>query len=107
MAENRQSLVNPKNQLQRKLQWVDAYFHQLSQLSQTWIKLHASNLDGRMHELNALNPEGILERGYAIATKVPANSILKHPDEIKPDELFEIRLAGGRMSARKTAKKNQ
>lgn len=107
MAGNRQSLMNPKNQLERKLQWVSAYSHQLSQLSQTWLKLHASNLDGRMHELHALNPEGILERGYAIATTVPGNTILKNPDEIKQDELFEIRLAGGRMAARKTAKKKQ
>ncbi|MBT3216938.1 MAG: exodeoxyribonuclease VII large subunit [Candidatus Marinimicrobia bacterium] len=104
-VNNRQSIVDPKVQLSQKIQWVDSITHQLSRLSQEWFTLSMSKLNGRMQELHALNPEGILERGYAIAMTVPGNKILKHPNELKDNERFEVRLAGGRMAAQKTGKK--
>lgn len=106
-AENRHLHLSPKSQIQRKLQWVDSYTHHLGQMSQSWLKLQVSHLSGRLHELTALNPEGILDRGYAIATKLHEKTILKNPDDVKDDEIFEVRLAGGKLAARKTGKKDR
>ena len=106
-AENRHWHLSPNNQINRKLQWVDSYYHQLRQMSQGWLKLHASNLSGRRHELHALNPEGILDRGYAIATKLPDKTVLKDPEELTQDDIFELQLSKGKMTARKTVKKNR
>ena len=106
-AENRHLHLSPNNQINRKLQWVDSYYHQLRQMSQGWLKLHASNLSGRLHELHALNPEGILDRGYAIATKLPDKTVLKDPEELTQDDIFELQLSKGKMTARKTVKKNR
>ncbi len=86
---------------------MDSYYHQLRQISQGWLKLHASNLSGRLHELHALNPEGILDRGYAIATKLPDKTVLKDPEELTQDDIFELQLSKGKMTARKTVKKNR
>jgi exodeoxyribonuclease VII large subunit len=59
---------------------------------------HASRQRQKLNALTAqlemLNPQRTLERGYAIVTD-PKGKILRAPEELKPRSGVTIRLAGG------------
>lgn len=49
--------------------------------------------------LNAVSPQGILNRGYAIAMRAEDNEILRNADQVSINEKILIQLAKGRLSA--------
>ena len=50
--------------------------------------------------LRALNPHGVLERGYAIARTSAEGAIIRSADELDVGQLVDIRVARGRFQAR-------
>jgi exodeoxyribonuclease VII large subunit len=50
--------------------------------------------------LRALNPHGVLERGYAIARSSPDGAVVRSAGELNVGQLVDIRVARGRFRAR-------
>jgi exodeoxyribonuclease VII large subunit len=77
---------------QVNLNLIRAMAHCLEQ-RQARLKLSARALDG-------LSPLSTLERGYAIVTRPPAHALVSDSAEVVPDDLIDVRLARGALSAR-------
>jgi exodeoxyribonuclease VII large subunit len=57
-------------------------------------------LDGLQARLEAANPLGLLERGYAVVRKADSDTYLRSASEAAAGELLHIRLAEGELDAR-------
>jgi exodeoxyribonuclease VII large subunit len=63
------------------------------------IQLHQSNVDGQAKRLQALNPEGVLSRGYAIITRKEDNVVVSKISQAKGD--LKVRVSDGEFEVRK------
>lgn len=97
----RYALADPRRQIEHKQSILNSLNHQMIQAAQNRMELNQSHFFGVIKELEALNPNGILERGYGIAYGIPSGNILRDPNEISEGDRFELQLAMGRMGARK------
>ncbi len=61
------------------------------------IKTGTSNIDALWARLDALNPENVLKRGYAIVT-VGGNAV-SNAHDIQPGDLMDVRMRDGNVSA--------
>ncbi len=52
-------------------------------------------------QVRTLSPQATLDRGYAIVTH--AGEVVREPGDVRPQEPIEVRVAGGRFTARVTA----
>jgi exodeoxyribonuclease VII large subunit len=59
------------------------------------LRMHEEKQRRSLTALQALNPYRVLERGYAIVTKVSDGAIVKVPQDVQPGEKLRIRLAKG------------
>ncbi|TWI74326.1 exodeoxyribonuclease VII large subunit [Desulfobotulus alkaliphilus] len=60
-------------------------------------RIDSENLQQR---LNSLNPFAVLERGYAVARKLPEKSIIRETGNLRPGDSIEIQLARGSLRCR-------
>jgi len=68
-----------------------------------WLRHHA-RLDQLEHQLKALSPTAILERGYALVFD-RSGKLVKSSAQVEPGEQISARLAEGAVIARVEAKK--
>ena len=66
------------------------------------LKQKESIADGLVGRLGALNPEGILKRGYSITKRSRDGKILLSSDDAATGESISIQLAKGKLSAEVT-----
>ncbi len=66
------------------------------------LKQKKSITDGIIGRLGALNPEGILQRGYSITKRSRDGKILLSADEVLVGEAISIQLARGKLGAEVT-----
>lgn len=59
-----------------------------------------ANLTGKKTRLEAINPLAVLQRGYAIARKLPEGQILKDSNQVSHDDRIEIILHKGKIRSR-------
>lgn len=100
----RYALTDPRRQIDQQRQFLISFNHQMAQAVQNRLDLNRSIFRGLSKELEALNPKGILNRGYAIAYGLPQGNILRNPDDLGEGDPFELQLAEGRMGARKESR---
>lgn len=63
------------------------------------IQLHQSNVDGMSKRLNALNPEGVLSRGYAIITRKDDGLVVSKVSQAKGE--MKVRVSDGEFEIKK------
>ncbi len=51
-------------------------------------------------KLDALNPQEVLKRGYSISLTLPEKQVIKNAAEIKADDMIQIVLSSGHLTAR-------
>jgi len=56
-------------------------------------------LTGRQAAIEALSPERVLERGYAVVRRADDRRVVRDPDEARPGQTLDIRVAGGSLTA--------
>ena len=56
---------------------------------------YRGKVEGFLARLDALNPAGVLQRGYSMARKIPGGEVIKDAGEVSPGEDIEVRLARG------------
>ncbi|MFH1851200.1 MAG: exodeoxyribonuclease VII large subunit [Candidatus Neomarinimicrobiota bacterium] len=67
-----------------------------------YLKLLNNRLDGLQHRLAALNPDNVLQRGYALARRRYDGKVLRAAGDLQIGEAFDLQLARGRIEAEKT-----
>ncbi len=97
LAASRLFLLSPRRHLGLARQRVD----QAGQtLGQRWgQKMHEQrrHLDYLQSHLEQLNPLAILERGYAVATRLPEGVIIRDASQVEKGAAIRVRVAKGRL----------
>ena len=83
--------------LPNRKQHVEALVEALVRHMQRNQERSKSRLELASKQLQAYSPQAVLDRGYAVVSR--ADSIIRHPDEVKNGQDFSVRVAGGEFEA--------
>ncbi|MDK2825724.1 MAG: exodeoxyribonuclease large subunit [Methanolobus sp.] len=93
--------------LRRDMQRVDELGSRMEMaFGRTMESRHAS-LSGLAGRLNAVSPLNTLERGYSIALKSEDNAVIRSVDDVKKDELVDVRLIDGTLECKVTGTRSE
>ncbi|MEW6388771.1 MAG: exodeoxyribonuclease VII large subunit [Thermodesulfobacteriota bacterium] len=97
LAGSRLALLSPRRQVTLARQGLNQAG---LRLGQAWSRGHQElrrHLDYCRSHLEQLDPLAILKRGYAVATRLPEETIIRNALEIPPQTRVRVRVAQGRM----------
>ncbi|MFZ5452031.1 MAG: exodeoxyribonuclease VII large subunit [Thermodesulfobacteriota bacterium] len=97
LAGSRVFLLSPRRTLALARQRVDQAGITLGQRWHLTMKEQRRHLDYLNSHLQQLSPLAILERGYAVATKLPEGHIIRDAGQAPAGSLIQVRVAQGRM----------
>jgi exodeoxyribonuclease VII large subunit len=89
---------SPEAQLRGNRQRVDDLIRQGERAIRHQIELQRTLLQGFSQYVSALNPQGILERGYAVVTQ-PDGSVVKKLKDVKAGDQLKVRVSDGTFDA--------
>jgi exodeoxyribonuclease VII large subunit len=89
---------SPEAQLRGNRQRVDDLIRQGERGIRYQIELQRTQLQGFSQYISALNPQGILERGYAVITQ-PDGSVVKKVKDVKTGDQLKVRVSDGTFDA--------
>ncbi|NJD58976.1 MAG: hypothetical protein FIA98_06205, partial [Anaerolineae bacterium] len=89
---------SPLSQIQTNIQRVDELDHLLSATTYHLLQLARSRMAGLMQHMAALNPQAVLERGYAIVTNQSGLNIT-HIGQVSPGEALNVQVSDGDFGA--------
>ncbi|MDD2479946.1 MAG: exodeoxyribonuclease VII large subunit, partial [Victivallaceae bacterium] len=95
----RLQMLSPRNLLCEKLTTVNQAQERLAIYAQRASTALKSRLERTQYALENLDPSRVLQRGYAIVSH--QNNIITDPVDIPSDAILDIRLAHGKISAKK------
>ncbi len=90
---------SPKNRILQHIQTIDDMNSRLNLNIKHILNMNENILKKYREKIIALNPKAILDRGYSICFKIPERIIIKDAKQVKKDELLEIKLSKGNISA--------
>jgi exodeoxyribonuclease VII large subunit len=89
---------SPEAQLGSNRQRVDDLIRQGERAIRHQIELQRTQLQGFSQYIHALNPQGILERGYAVVT-LPDGNVVKQVKDVKAGDQLRVRVSDGTFDA--------
>jgi exodeoxyribonuclease VII large subunit len=89
---------SPEAQLRGSRQRVDELIRQGERAIRHQIELQRTQLEGFSQYISALNPQGILERGYAVVT-LPDGRVVKKVKDVKAGDQLQVRVSDGTFDA--------
>jgi exodeoxyribonuclease VII large subunit len=89
---------SPEVQLRSNRQRVDELIRQGERAIRHQIELQRAQLQGFSQYISALNPQGILERGYAVVT-LPDGRVVKKVKDVKTGDQLHVRVSDGTFDA--------
>jgi exodeoxyribonuclease VII large subunit len=93
-------LADPSRKLRDHQQRLDDLSMDLVRCFQQRLRQHKNHLSECAARLNALSPLAVLDRGYAIAHKLPEEQIVKRAHELSAGDLIRITFAEGKSVCR-------
>jgi exodeoxyribonuclease VII large subunit len=90
---------SPDAQLRSNRQRVDDLIRQGERAIRYQIELQRTQLQGFSQYISALNPQGIMERGYAVVTQ-PDGSVVKKVKDVKTGDQLKVRVSDGTFYAK-------
>jgi exodeoxyribonuclease VII large subunit len=85
---------SPDAQLRSNRQRVDDLIRQGERAMRHQIEIQRTQLQGFSQYISALNPQGILERGYAVVTQ-PDGRVVKKLKDVKAGDQLQVRVSDG------------
>jgi exodeoxyribonuclease VII large subunit len=98
-ARSRPVFARPEVMVDRRADDVNALVGRARRRLTHCLDMAATELEHIRARIGALSPQATLDRGYSIVQKVDG-AVVRNPDEVEPDELVRLRLAGGQRKAR-------
>jgi len=88
----------PKDILQQKMMQIEELTQRLQRASSNQFFDYHKKIEGLQNRLNSLNPENVLNRGYAMVLKegVPVSSV----DKVEIDDRINIKLKDGQIDSK-------
>jgi exodeoxyribonuclease VII large subunit len=98
-------LHSPKHRIDTFRQRLDETSARLHREMRTKLEKDCMQLENLQNALRSLNPQAVLNRGYAIVTHQDSRQVIKNAAAVAPEEKIRIRLSRGEMTARITETK--
>jgi exodeoxyribonuclease VII large subunit len=93
------ALLSPVDRLQQEAQRVDELWMRCTRAMDVRLARERAALAAVQRRLSALNPEGILQRGYAVAYG-PQGRVLGSAGDVEPGEQIRVQLGRGALECR-------
>ena len=97
---DRHAFQRPNAMIERQREVEKKLTHRLSVSLKHMISINRTKIKGLVNEINALNPNDVLNRGYSIAFKGDGQ-IVRQENDIKVGESFVLKTGKGEMEAEK------
>jgi exodeoxyribonuclease VII large subunit len=94
--------LSPAHQIDTYRQRLDELDRRLDRSIQSILERKNLQLENFRQSLRGLNPQAVLQRGYAIITRHKDGSVVKDVEQVQPDEFVKIKVNRGEMDARIT-----
>ncbi len=106
VVNSRFALVSPLRRIQNDQQRLDEFEMRLERAYTQAATMKKSILEGLRQRLEALNPRGIMRRGYALVRDADGN-LLRSVAQVVPGMLIQVEVADGEISAAVKTIKNK
>ena len=93
---------SPEHRVNTYQQRLDEFSLRLNRAAHLIVERKASKLMNLQQSLRSLNPQAVLNRGFAIVTKLENGELIKKADQVNPDDAVHITVSKGSMEARIT-----
>ena len=97
LASSRLVLLSPRRALAPWRQRLEVGGQRLGQSCRRGLEDRRRHLDYCQSHLDQLNPLAILERGYAVATLMPKETVIRDASQVERGAAVRVRVARGRM----------
>jgi len=94
--------LSPAHQIDTYRQRLDELDRRLDRSIQSILERKILHLENFRQSLRGLNPQAVLQRGYAIVTHHKDGSIISDVEQVQPDEFVHIKINRGAMDAQIT-----
>lgn len=101
-AQNALQQLSPKYAVDSYRQRLDEVHLRLERSIRVRLSTLTMQLASQQQSLRGLNPLAVLNRGYAIVSRVNDGSLVKAADQVKPDDTIHIQVSRGRIHAQVT-----
>ncbi len=89
--------ATPANEISRLGEAEEKLHRRLTGAALRQLHLKTAAFEGRMKNLNAVNPLSILERGYSVCSSEKTGQAVKSNEEIREGDAVKIRLSKGKL----------
>jgi exodeoxyribonuclease VII large subunit len=87
--------LSPRAQLANSRQRLDDLTLRAATVLRHQLEISRHRVGGLNHQLAALNPLAILQRGYAVVTRAGATEVIRSPNQVAPGEQLDVRVSEG------------
>ena len=94
--------LSPQHAVNAYRQRLDEIVFRLDRSMRVKLDKIALQLANLQQSLRGLNPQAVLNRGYAIVTRATDGQVVKRADQVQPDEDVHIQVSRGSMDAKIT-----
>jgi exodeoxyribonuclease VII large subunit len=95
-------LFSPRARVASARQRVDELLHRATSAIGHEISLHKAAVEGLIHTLQAVGPDTVLARGYAIVSHSADRSIVRSVTQVSPGDELQVRVSDGKFGAQAT-----
>jgi exodeoxyribonuclease VII large subunit len=92
--------LSPRHAINSYRQHLDEIVFRLDRSMQVRLEKKAMQLASMQQSLRGLSPQAVLNRGYAIVTRVQDGALVKHASQVQTDDDIHIRVSQGELKAR-------
>jgi exodeoxyribonuclease VII large subunit len=92
--------ASPRAQLANARQWLDELARLTGLTVRHELALRRAAVEGMRQALEAVSPQAVLSRGYAIVTDPVTGSIVRSARQVQPGDRLDIRLGDGTIAAK-------
>jgi exodeoxyribonuclease VII large subunit len=93
---------SPLRQIEVERQHLDELLHRGNTMQYHRLELERTRLHGVENRLTALNPQAVLERGYAVVMKI--RRVVSSRTQVQPGDQLQVRVSDGEFEARVSGK---
>ena len=97
-------LVSPQARVDNARQRVDEYLHRATSAIRHEIALQSGAVAGLIHTLQAVGPDTVLARGYAVVRHTTDGSVVRSVSQVSAGDELQVRVSDGEFGAQATGK---
>jgi len=99
-------LVSPQAKVDNARQRVDEYLHRATSAIRHEIALQSAAVAGLIQTLQAVGPDTVLARGYAVVRNTADGSVIRSVNQVSAGDELQVRVSDGEFGAQATRKES-